>query len=256
MAQTLVARGIAKSYGSIPVLKGVSIAVDNDEIHAVIGPNGAGKTTLFKVLSGELLADEGSVEFDGHDVSRLDGYERVRIGIGRTFQVARVFAELTALQNVIIAIEAREWSWRATLRLGRGIASSPAVVEEAAALLEQMSIDVDPRTAAGILAYGNRKRLELAMALAMKPRLVMLDEPMAGMSPGDRSAAVELIRKINRDFGLAVLFSEHDMGVVFALAQRITVMSYGEIIASGTPAEVKNSPLVRQVYLGQEDEHA
>ena len=250
MAQALIGSGIDKSYGAIAVLKKVSIAVDEGEIHAVIGPNGAGKTTLFKVLSGELFADAGTVEFDGRDVSRLDGFQRVRIGIGRTFQVARVFSELTALQNLVIAIEARERSWKSTLRWGKPIAVTSEKVDEAEALLRRMNIQVDKAMPAGILAYGNRKRLELAMALAMKPKMLMLDEPMAGMSPGDRMGAVELIRQINQDMGLAVLITEHDMGVVFALAQRITVMSYGEIIASGTPAEVKNSPLVRKVYLG------
>jgi branched-chain amino acid transport system ATP-binding protein len=254
--QILNARGLYKAYGAIAVLKNVDIDVRAGETHVVIGPNGAGKTTLFKVLSGEVLPDQGRVEFDGGAVERLDGFRRVRLGIGRTFQVARVFGEDTALANMVVAIEARERQqgrrgfapWRVRPRR--------AVLDEALALLDQMGLAPQQGQLAGVLAYGDRKRLELAICLALRPRLLMLDEPMAGMSPSDRLAAVELIRTIVREHGLSVLLTEHDMDVVFALAQRITVLHYGEVIASGSPAEVRASPVVREVYLGHGHDEA
>jgi len=249
-AFALQAQGIFKDYGAIRVLHDVSLAVAPGETHAVIGPNGAGKTTLFKVLSGELFADAGTVCFEGQDVSRVPGHARVRRGMGRTFQVARVFGENTVLENMVVALESRASNaghnpLRA-LRLGR----PQTLLDECHDTLAQVGLEKRARTRAGILAYGERKRLELAMMLALKPRVLLLDEPMAGMSSGDRSAAVALLTRIAREWSLSILLTEHDMNVVFALADQITVLHYGKVIASGTPQDVKASPLVRDVYLG------
>jgi branched-chain amino acid transport system ATP-binding protein len=252
----LSATGLYKSYGSIAVLKDVSIRMKKGETHAVIGPNGAGKTTLFMTLSGEILPDAGSIVINGRHVESLDGYQRVRLGVGRTFQVARVFGEETVLANMIVAVEARRrqagllplWSLR--------IRPCAEVVEEALDALRQMGLDGKRDQTAGVLAYGDRKRLELAMSLVLQPQLLMLDEPMAGMSASDRMAAVETIRSVARQSGISVLLTEHDMGVVFTLADHITVLNYGEIIASGPPAEVRASAKVREVYLGHEGHHA
>jgi branched-chain amino acid transport system ATP-binding protein len=252
----LSARGLYQAYGAIPVLKNVDIDVRPGETHVVIGPNGAGKTTLFKVLSGELLANGGSVQFDGGPVERLDGFRRVRMGMGRTFQVARVFGEDTVLANMVVAVEARQRQLgRLSLARWR-VSPSREVLDESLAMLSRMGLAEKQHQRAGVLAYGDRKRLELAIALALQPRLLMLDEPMAGMSPSDRAAAVELIRQIAREHGLSVLLTEHDMDVVFALAHRITVLNYGEVIASGSPEEVRASAVVRDVYLGHEAQHA
>jgi len=246
----LQAGGVYKSYGAIKVLQAVDLVVETGSTHAVIGPNGAGKTTLFKVLSGELFSDQGKVEFEGRDVSAEPGYARVRNGMGRTFQVAKVFPDETVLSNMAVAIESRDavrgFSLSNYLRISRGA----DVLEECHEILAKVGLADRWDYQAGILAYGERKRLELAMTLALKPRLLMLDEPMAGMSPGDRANAIQLLRRISEDTGISILLTEHDMNVVFSLADHVTVLNYGEVIASGTPDEVKASPLVREVYLG------
>jgi len=252
----LRAEGLYKSYGSIPVLKDVTISMRAGETHAVIGPNGAGKTTLFKTLSGEVFPDSGWIEIDGKRVEKLAGHRRVRIGVGRTFQVARVFSDYSVLQNLVVAIEARARFRKRLPTVSFRLVPLNSVVDEARGLLEQMGLGNQQDRLAGILAYGDRKRLELAMSLVLNPRILMLDEPMAGMSVADRSAAAETIRRVARERGIAVLLTEHDMGVVFSLANRITVLNYGEIIASGTPDQVRTSAKVRDIYLGHEVEHA
>lgn len=247
---TLQAKGIFKNYGAIKVLKNVSLDVMPGTTHAVIGPNGAGKTTLFKVLSGEVFASEGSVVFESSDVSKAPGYARVRSGIGRTFQVARVFGEQSVMDNIALAIESREASKTGHLLGALTVTRSSALLDECMEILRQVGLAARIREQAGVLAYGERKRLELAMTLALKPRMLLLDEPMAGMSPGDRIAAVELLSRISKELSMSILLTEHDMNVVFALADHVTVLNYGEVIASGTPEEVKASPLVREIYLG------
>lgn len=247
---TLQARGVFKNYGDIKVLKNVSLDVMPGTTHAVIGPNGAGKTTLFKVLSGEVFASEGSVAFEARDVSQVPGYARVRSGIGRTFQVARVFGEESVMDNMALALESREASKGGNLFGFLKVARSSAVLDECREILGQVGLAGRTREQAGVLAYGERKRLELAMTLALKPRMLLLDEPMAGMSPGDRVAAVELLSRISKELSMSILLTEHDMSVVFALADHVTVLNYGEVISSGSPEEVKASPLVREVYLG------
>ncbi|CAG2160368.1 Lipopolysaccharide export system ATP-binding protein LptB [Cupriavidus numazuensis] len=252
----VAAKGLYKSYGAIHVLKGVSLDIHRGETHAVIGPNGAGKTTLFKVLSGEILADAGEVLLNGSSVAQLDGYKRARLGVGRTFQVARVFSELTALENVSLAIESRTAGAGLRGLVNVDIRLPACVATEAARILADVGMASKRHEQAGLLAYGDRKQLELAMCLSLRPRVMFLDEPMAGMSPGDRAAAVVLIRRLSQEFGISVLLTEHDMDVVFALADRITVMNYGEVIASGTPDMIRSSATVREVYLGEEDRNA
>lgn len=250
---SLCARGIFKDYGTVKVLKDVSISVAPGTTHAVIGPNGAGKTTLFRVLSGEALADRGEVAFEEQDVSRWSGYRRVRQGIGRTFQVAKVFSEMRVIDNVVLALETggspalRRSVWRFVQP-----APAAALRTQAMASLATVGLEARAGEMAGVLAYGERKRLELAMALALQPRMLLLDEPMAGMSPGDRISAVALLKRIGRELGMSILLTEHDMSVVFALADHITVLNYGQVIASGTPEAVRASPIVREVYLGHE----
>jgi branched-chain amino acid transport system ATP-binding protein len=238
----LAASGLFKSYGRIPVLKDVSLTIAPHETHVVIGPNGAGKTTLFKVLTGEVAANAGRIEFEGRDVTRLAAHERVRRGFGRTFQVARVFPLLTVRDNLQVAGEARSRR-----------AQSEA---ETDALLAETGLAHHAATIAGTLAYGDRKRLELAMVLALQPKLLFLDEPTAGMSAAERLASVQLLREVKQSRGLAMLLTEHDMEVVFGLADRISVLHYGELIASGSPDAIRDDPRVREVYLGDEAAHA
>ena len=252
----LKAVDLTKAYGSIAVLKSVGITMKRGETHAVIGPNGAGKTTLFKILSGEVPADQGTIEISGRRVEHLDGFKRVRMGVGRTFQVARVLNEVTVLENMIVAIEAKQRQAGELSCLSLRINPSAHTLNAANAQLASMNLQEVTNVIAGSLAYGDRKRLELSMSLALRPELLMLDEPMAGMSPADRLAAVETIRDVVRKHSISVLLTEHDMDVVFALADRVTVLNYGEVIASGSPEQVRADPRVRDVYLGHEAQHA
>jgi len=252
MTPSLQASGIYKSYGPVSVLKDVSLNVAPGTTHAVIGPNGAGKTTLFKVLSGEVFADRGSVLIEGRDASARPGFRRVRDGVGRTFQVARVFGEVSVLDNVVLALEARAGNPQSSAWQWLGVRAPAALVGEARDVLATVNLERRADDLAGVLAYGERKRLELAMTLALRPRMLLLDEPMAGMSPGDRVEAVELLNRISQEMAMSILLTEHDMSVVFALADHVTVLNYGEVIASGAPEEIKASPLVREVYLGHD----
>jgi branched-chain amino acid transport system ATP-binding protein len=252
----LKAVDLTKAYGNIVVLKSVGITMRRGETHAVIGPNGAGKTTLFKVLSGEVPADQGRIEINGKRVEHLDGFKRVRMGVGRTFQVARVLNEVTVLENMIVAIEAKQRQTGKISCLSLRIHPSAHTLEEADAQLASMNLRDVQKVIAGSLAYGDRKRLELSMSLALQPELLMLDEPMAGMSPSDRLAAVQTIREVVRKHSISVLLTEHDMDVVFALADQVTVLNYGEVIASGPPETVRANSRVRDVYLGHGAQHA
>ncbi|MBX3529442.1 MAG: ABC transporter ATP-binding protein [Rhizobiaceae bacterium] len=242
---------LKKDYGRITVLKGVDIDVAEGEAHVVIGPNGAGKTTLFKVLSGEVFPTSGTVSFDGRDVTRLAGWQRTRHGVGRTFQMARIFKELSAFENLVVALEAKKRQGTSALELLR-LVPAASIRDEARRILAEFSLEHVSAWPAGSLSHGDKKTLELAMVLAARPRLLMLDEPTAGMSPADRQRSVELIAGLMKGGGLSLLLTEHDMQVVFGLATRITVLNYGEIIATGSPEEVRSNPRVREVYLGHD----
>lgn len=249
-------RKLFKNYGAIRVLRDINFDVAEGESLAVIGPNGAGKTTLFRSLTGESPINGGTITYDGRDVSRMPAHERVRLGMSRTFQIARIFHESTAFENVQIAVESRQGaageeggSW---LRLRP--ASSDA--EEIVSWLASVGLADKRHVEARHLSHGDKKRLEIAIALSLKPRVLMLDEPTAGMSPSDRAEAVALIAKIRAERKLTAILTEHDMDVVAGLAGRILVMNYGEIIASGTLEEVRANPAVREVYLGEEHDDA
>jgi branched-chain amino acid transport system ATP-binding protein len=246
----LVARAIRKSYGSLEVLRGVDLAVAPSEAFAIIGPNGAGKTTLFKVLTGETLDYGGTVAFDGRDVSRLPSHRRARGGFGRTFQVARVFGELPILTNVVLAIEARRaargetvtrwWDWRPL----------EATRDEALEILASVGLRRDLDQEAALLSHGDKKRLELAITLAGRPRILMLDEPTAGMSTEDRRSTTRLLLDLKQQ-GMTLVLTEHDMNVVFGLADRVMVLNYGEVVCVGDPAIVRQDEAVKRVYLGK-----
>ena len=253
----LDARNIEMSYGALKVLHGVSLQVEDGQTFAIIGPNGAGKTTLFKVLTGERPPSAGTVTFKGSDVTKLPAFQRARLGFGRTFQVARIFAELDLMSNVVIPIEARIraeggspgpwWSWKPTA----------AVREEAEDILQRLGF---PRARwedeAQYLSHGDRKRLEFCVALATRPGILMLDEPTAGMSPSDRREMTRFLGKLKADTNITIVMTEHDMDLIFELADRLMVLNYGEVIAVGEPAAVRDDPMVRKVYLGKGAAHA
>lgn len=243
---------INKFYGAHQVLKNVSLAVDEGEGFAIIGPNGAGKTTLFKVLTGEIAPSSGAIRFAGTDVTALPAHQRIRMGFARTFQVARVFLELTSIENVVVAIEARLTNTGKPTRAGLGWRPLPSTMAEALERLAALGLADKRFVEARHLSHGDKKKLELALALSSEPAVLMLDEPTAGMSPAERRQTVELLRRIRATSRLTLMLTEHDMDVVFGLADRILVLNYGEIIAVGDPATVRADPTVSEIYLGHE----
>ena len=242
---TLVVRGLSKSYGAVHAVRGVSFNVASGELVAIIGPNGAGKTTCFNLLSGQLSPDAGQVELDGVPLAGRAPRDIWRLGVGRTFQITATFGSMTARENVQMAL----LSWKR--RLGSLVTSfAPLAAPEADALLARVGMQELAGRPCAELAYGDLKRVELAIALANRPRLLLMDEPTAGMAPEERGALMTLAATLARSEGIAVLFTEHDMDVVFGHADRVIVLHSGEIIASGTPAEIRADPRVQEVYLG------
>ena len=241
----LAVSNLQKSFGGVQAVAGVSFVIAAGQLLALIGPNGAGKTTCFNMLNGQLRPDAGRVEFEGRDITGLAPRHVWRLGVGRTFQITATFASMTVLENVQMALLSHHrrladvWTPAASLYAG-----------EALALLEQVGMADQASRACGVLAYGDLKRVELAVALANQPRLLLMDEPTAGMAPRERIALMELTARIARHQGIAVLFTEHDMDVVFAHADRIIVLSRGRVIAEGSPREVRADRAVQDVYLG------
>lgn len=255
MTTLLSIENLGKSFGGFKALSGLNFEVAQGETFAIIGPNGAGKTTLFKVLTGEIPATTGKIDFDGTDITRFAADERVRMGIGRTFQIVRIMPEFTLMENLIVAIEVRQktlkgQSWR------RRVSPDPSVVEEAYHRLEQVHLENSHATEARHLSLGDRKRLELIATLALEPVVLLLDEPTAGMSPPERVAIIDLIHRKKEELGLTILLTEHDMDFVFRLSQRLMVMNQGQKIIDGLPAEIAASETVREIYLGKETVNA
>ncbi|MBM3489974.1 MAG: ABC transporter ATP-binding protein [Alphaproteobacteria bacterium] len=237
--------GVTKTFEGFVAIRDVHFSLEANSRHAIIGPNGAGKTTFFNLLTGHLTPDSGSVEFEGQSIAGRPPHRIVRLGIARSFQRINIYPRLSVFENVQVALIARERRHFSLFRLGR-----PLYREETQELLELVSLADEAAGNAGELAYGKQKQLELAIALAARPRLLLLDEPTAGMSPQETAEAMRLIDQITQARGLTLLFTEHDMGVVFGIANRITVLHHGEIIATGAPDEVRNNAEVRRVYLG------
>jgi branched-chain amino acid transport system ATP-binding protein len=245
MSAILEVTGLAKSFGGVDAVRDVSFAVAGGELLAMIGPNGAGKTTCFNLLNGQLEPDAGSVKVAGKNVVGLPPRAVWRRGVGRTFQITATFASMTVRENVQVALLshhrqlARCWARATTLHRA-----------DAERLLERVGMADQAERPCSVLAYGDLKRVELAVALANVPRLLLMDEPTAGMAPRERIELMALAAQIVRERGIAVLFTEHDMDVVFAHADRIIVLDRGRLIAAGTPAEVRANEAVREVYLG------
>ncbi len=241
----LAADGLHKAFRGVKAVRGVSFAVAAGEMLALIGPNGAGKSTCFNMLSGQLRPDAGRVRLHARDITGLAPRRIWRLGVGRTFQITATFASMTVRENVQTALLSHR---REVFRFW--CAARFRHVAAADALLAPLGLARYADSAAGVLAYGDLKRLELAMALANAPRLLLMDEPTAGMAPAERTALMRLVRDLAAERGIAVLFTEHDMDIVFSVADRILVLHQGELIAEGDGAAIRADPRVREVYLG------
>ena len=237
--------GVGKRYGGLQAVESVSLTVEAGERRVLIGPNGAGKTTLFHCVTGTVRATSGSVRLFDTDVTRLDEARRTRLGMGRTFQISNVFMDLTVVENVMLALlgkDRRKWTAYRSLRM------FPELHKKAIAGLSAVGLEPRAGELVRLLSYGERRQLELALALATAPRVLFLDEPCAGLSPSERQLLSRLISALPRD--ITLLMIEHDMDVALALADRVTVLHRGKVILEGSPEEVQADPEVREVYFG------
>jgi branched-chain amino acid transport system ATP-binding protein len=245
MNALLEVQGLCKAFGGVIAVDDVSFALERGELLAMIGPNGAGKSTCFNLINGQLVPDAGVARLDGEPITGLRPREIWRLGVGRTFQVAATYASMTVAENVQMALVARERRlydfWSRAARTYR---------DEALELLAAVGLRERADEPASTLAYGDVKTLEIAIALANRPKLLLMDEPTAGMAPRERSTLMTLTRRLVRERNLGVLFTEHSMDVVFAHADRIIVLARGRLIAAGTPQEIRDDARVREVYFG------
>jgi branched-chain amino acid transport system ATP-binding protein len=240
--------GLSKRFGGVVASDNIVLDVRRGELHAVIGPNGAGKTTLIGELTGEVTPDAGRIYFDGADISALPVYTRSALGLARSFQVTSLFLDFTALDNVALAVQAHSGH---SFQFWRRARDEAALREPARTALARVGLDARANVVAANLSHGEQRQLEIAMALANKPRLLLLDEPMAGLGAEESARMVSLLRELKQEF--PILLVEHDMEAVFALADRITVLVYGRVIASGAPSAIRANKEVRQAYLGEQE---
>ncbi|MEJ8474028.1 ABC transporter ATP-binding protein [Roseibium algae] len=247
-APILELKALNKAYGALQVTRDLSLAVMPGEIHAVIGPNGAGKTTLIGQISGETSSDSGQVVFGGKDVTGWCVASRARAGLGRTFQITAILPEFTVLENVALGVQAHQGH---SFRFLRAAASDQKLNDKALQILGDVGLAERAALRAGSLSHGEKRMLELALALAVEPKLLLLDEPMAGTGPDETARLIGILKSLKSR--CPMLLVEHDMGAVFQLADRISVLVYGEIVASGMPEEIRADPKVRQAYLGEDD---
>jgi len=239
---------LSKRFGGVLASDAISLEVPAGELHAIIGPNGAGKTTLIGQLAGEIAPDGGRIEFAKADITRLPAWRRSRLGLARSFQITSLFPDFSALDNVALAVQAHAGH---SFRFWRDARSEPGLREPARAALARLAIAERADMLVSRLSHGEQRQLELAVALATRPRMLLLDEPMAGMGPDESARMVATLRELKGE--LTILLIEHDMEAVFALADRITVLVYGRIIASGTPQAIRADEKVREAYLGEQE---
>jgi branched-chain amino acid transport system ATP-binding protein len=244
----LEVKGLRKSFGGVQAVAGVDLQVSRGQIHSVIGPNGAGKSTLFNLISGYYRSDEGSVFFKDEEITDYRPQKIIKMGMGRSFQVTKVFPRLTVFENVQAAV---------LFSKGYGLNffsdSRRLVVDGTEEILSMVRLRDRSQEISGVLSAGDRKRLELGITLASNPDLLLLDEPTCGMSPMETNETIDLIQKISAEKSLTVLFTEHKMDMVFSVASYITVMNFGAVIAAGTPAEIRTNVRVQEVYFGKEN---
>jgi branched-chain amino acid transport system ATP-binding protein len=240
-------RGVSKRFGGVVATDDVTLEVAKGEVHALIGPNGAGKTTLIAQIAGVLPTDAGRIVFQGSDITKSTAHARVAAGLARSYQVTSIFRRFSVLDNLALAVQARSGS---SFSFWRPVVSEAALFDEARGIAHEIGLSGKEDVTAGILAHGEQRALEVGLALATRPQLVLLDEPMAGMGPQESKAMIELMQKIRSR--VTVLLVEHDMDAVFRLADRISVLVNGRVIATGAPAAIRADPEVRKAYLGEE----
>ena len=237
---------VTKSFGGFLAVQDVSLTVEKGQMACIIGPNGAGKSTLFNLITGHLAPNRGQVFFRDQEITGMPPHKICQLGLGRSFQRTNIFPRLSVFENVQVAVLSHQ-----KMSLNLHTPARRLAQGETYALLEQVGLADEAQSVAGTLAYGFQKQLELGIALASEPQLLLLDEPTAGMSPQETASTIALIGKIASDRGLTLLFTEHDMDVVFSIAEKITVVHQGRVLAEGTPDEVRRNPEVQQVYLGE-----
>jgi branched-chain amino acid transport system ATP-binding protein len=243
----LEVRGLTKQFGALRASDGIDFDVAEGETHAVIGPNGAGKTTFISQLAGNLRPDSGTVRFAGADITALPAPRRARLGLARSFQITSVYPDFSALRNVALAIQAHSGH---SFRFWRDARSDPGLIEPARKVLDEVGLSSRVSVLAANLAHGEQRQLEVAMALATRPRLLLLDEPMAGMGTEESQRMIALLASLKRKH--TIILVEHDMDAVFRLADRISVLVYGRVIATDTPERIRTNEEVRRAYLGTE----
>ena len=247
MAEPLLSiKGLVRRFGGIVATDNVSLDVPRGELHAIIGPNGAGKTTLISQLGGQLAPDSGRIYFAGNDITTMPMYRRGLLGLARSFQITSLFLDLSVLDNVLLAVQAHAGH---SFDFWSDARSQPGLREPALAALARVGLGDRAGRLTSALSHGEHRLIELAMALAGRPRMLLLDEPMAGLGPEESARMVEMLRALKKE--LTILLIEHDMEAVFALADRITVLVYGRVIATGAPADIRNNAVVREAYLGE-----
>lgn len=247
MTVLLETRQLFKQFGGLTVTNRCDFTVQQGEIHALIGPNGAGKTTFIAQVAGNLKPDGGRIYFEGRNITGTAMHKRVRLGLARTYQITNIFLKRTVLDNLALSVQARSGS---SFRFWRPVRSETHLFDDAAQIAERVGLGARKDVIAGNLSHGEQRQLEVGLALASQAKLLLLDEPMAGMGLDESAQVIELIREINQK--VTILLVEHDMDAVFQLAHRISVLVYGEIIATGTPAEIRSNPDVQRAYLGEE----
>jgi len=247
LERMLTVKNLCKRYGGLNASDQISLEVQQGQLHAVIGPNGAGKTTLLAQLAGEIYPDSGRIEFSGRNITRLPSFRRAHLGLARSFQITSIFADMTLLENVALAVQAHAGH---SYRFWRAARHDAELLTPAQQALQRVGLAERAANLGAEVSHGEHRQLEIAMALACQPKLLLLDEPMAGMGVEESARMVEILAALKADTTLLLI--EHDMDAVFALADQITVLVYGQVIATGSPDEIRNDESVRRAYLGDE----